>query len=234
MSGPRGPAAPGAGRTALIVALVAVCVAAAGAVAVILVSAGAAAERQARRVDELSVRVAELTRIEEAVASRLAAGEATTTAAPRAPSSGSADDAPVPLTVTATEGGLGVYVSVVRLRSVGDGSRAGWPVVMQSGNYLDGAGAFSVASSNGDVFEGTYYVDPGRDDLRGRLLRRAPVVVYGWMAGKPRTRARVTARQLAARLAGTGPRAAHWRQAWFWVKVSRGGDILAASETLPQ
>lgn len=141
----------------------------------------------------------------------------------------------VPFSVTPTETNMGVNVVVGRFARVRGTSQAGWSVTLHTGNYLDGAVAFNVASSHGDVFKGSYYVDENTDTVSARLLRGASVETYGWdghsggAAASPVTTDAFTT--ILARDDAVGRR---WRSAWFWMKLGPHKEILTAVETPPQ
>ena len=228
----------GVRRSTLVVVLAGACIVAVGSAAIVAAYASATASEQARRVEALTEKIGELAGDQKALSAQLdllrSRPPATPSPSPSASPAAAGSDSVVPFTVSAAEADLGVCVAVARFRGAGDEERAGWPVELSYGSYLDGAVAFSVASSNGDVFQGTYYVDPTGVTARGILLRHAPVVVYGWKNGDADAATRISATALAHALQTPGAAGGRRRQAWFWIKLSPRGDVLAATETPPQ
>jgi hypothetical protein len=210
-----------------------------GAMVVLAVYTNGVATRSDQRVAEITARLDALTESQKLIAAQLGATQ--TVPAAKAPSGATAaapDQSPhsvVPFKVTPSETNMGVNVAIVRLDKPGAQTDAGWPVTARYGNYLDGQAAFNVAASRGDVFQGTYYVNEGTKTVDARLLRGATVTVYGWPGGADTGAATsVAAADLAGALSGGDAAGQRWRGAWFWVKISRTGDILTAVETPPQ
>ena len=232
---------PGFGRAVALVALYALAAVVVGAVFVLAIYTTQVATRSAQSASELAARLDALTESQKLIVAQLAASGATGTpvAAPAAAKSGapspSAAKPTVPFVTTASESDMGVGVAVMRFVKPGAVTPAGWPVTIRYGNYLDGSVGFSVATSRGDIFKGTYYVDESTRTVEAKLLRAAPVTVYGWAgASASAGPTSISAADLMNVISRGGARAERWSSAWVWVKVTRRGEVLAASETPPQ
>jgi hypothetical protein len=231
--------APTTRRMAGIVAAVALAAIVIGGMAVLAVYASSAATRSEQRVADLTARLDALTESQKLIVAQLGATQTVPAAkAPSAANAAAPDPSPhsvVPFKVTPAETNMGVNVAVVRFAKPGAQTDAGWGVTARYGNYLDGRAAFNVAASRGDVFQGTYYVNESTGTVDARLLRGAAVTVHGWPGGGGAGAATsIAAADLAGALAADDAAGQRWRSAWFWVKISRTGDVLAAFETPPQ
>jgi hypothetical protein len=211
-----------------------------GGMVVLAVYTNGVSTRSDRRVSELTARLDALTESQKLLVAQLGATQ--TVSAAKAPGGAAAAAAPdqsphsvVPFTVTSSETNMGVNVAIVRFGKPGAQTDAGWPLTARYGNYLDGQAAFNVAASRGDVFQGSYYVNEGTKTVDARLLRGAIVTVYGWPGGVDTgAPTSIAAADLTNALAAGDAAGQRWRSAWFWVKISRTGDVLAAVETPPQ
>jgi hypothetical protein len=197
--------------------------------------------RTEARANELAARLDALTESQKLIAAQLAAQGTTTrtvvsngdTRAAAAPAE--SPRTAVPFNRSAAESNMGVNVAVVRFKKAGAATQAGSAVTIQYGNYLDGMTAFNVAASRGDVFQGSYYVDASTMTVEARLLRTAAVTVYGWKSTDGTgTATSIVGADLAGAVRDGGSAGQRWRDAWFWIKIARHGEILAASETPPQ
>ena len=209
----------------------------AGTIAIVMWYTTAAAAQGRQRADQLAARIAAITESQQLVIAQLGAKEPTRTAAPadKADKPASSSASVVPFSCTTTESEMGVSIAIARFLQVSPKAQAGWPVSMHYGNYLDGDVAFSVATSRGDIFQGTYYVDEATKTVSGTILRACPVSVYGRRgSGAGTKRSLISAADLVRALARPDAVGRRWRDAWFWIKISRKGDILAATETPPQ
>jgi hypothetical protein len=230
--------APTTRRVAGIVAAVALAAMIVGGMAVLAVYTASSATRSDQRVADLTARLDALTESQKLIVAQLGATQ--TVPAAKAPSAAATvpDQTPhsvVPFKVTPAETNMGVNVAVVRFGKPGAQTDAGWGLTARYGNYLDGRAAFNVAASRGDVFQGTYYVNESTKTVDAKLLRGAAVTVHGWPGGGPAgASTSIAAGDLAAVLAADDAAGQRWRTAWFWVKISRTGDVLAAVETAPQ
>ena len=224
-------------RAFVIVALGVLTAVVAGAVVIVVWYTTAAAAQGKQRADQLAARIAAITESQQLVIAQLGAKEPAKTAslAVKAEKPASSSSSGVPFSCSTTETEMGVSIATARFLKVAPKVQAGWPVSMHFGSYLDGDLGFSVASSRGDIFKGTYYVDERPKTVSGTILRACPVNVYGWRgSGAGTKRSLISAADLARALARPDAVGRRWRAAWFWIKISRQGDILAATETPPQ
>jgi outer membrane murein-binding lipoprotein Lpp len=212
-------------------------------VGVVLVLANytsATANRSEQQVDELAARIDALTVSQKLIAAQLGAQGETRGVAPFSAGPGSGlpkESAPsvVPFNIAKSESDLGVSVAAARFTKVDETTTAGWPVAVRFGNYLDGMGAFNIAASHGDVFQGSYYVDESTKTVDARLLRAAAVTVYGWKDARATDKqTRISASELAQALSRDDDVGRRWRDAWFWIKLGPNEQILAAVEMPPQ
>jgi len=227
---------PATGQAVAVVALVALALVLVGTVVILAVFTSGVADRGQRRDDELSAKLDTLAQSQQLVIAQLGAENTTSAKVPtaNAPKPDRSSGSVVPFKLTDSEIEMGVTVAVARFLSAGDEVEAGWPLSIHLGNYLDGSVGFGIAASHGDVFKGTYYVDESTQTVKATLLRGAPVNVYGWEGSKSGQATKITSTDLARALRRDDSVGARWRDAWFWVKISRRNDILAAFETLPQ
>lgn len=220
--------------TVAVVALLAILV---GSMVILGLYTSGVSTRSERQVSEINARLDALTESQKLIVAQLGAQSVATGTAPATgtpATSGQQVKSVVPFTRSASETNLGVNVAVVRFDNPGATSQAGHPVTIRYGNYLDGAAGYSVAVSRGDVFQGTYYVDESTKTASAVLLRGAPVTVYGWGRIKAGAASKIASADLARTLARADGEGKRWRDTWFWVKIGRQGEILAASQTPPQ
>jgi hypothetical protein len=237
---PRSDGVPTTRRMIATVAGVALAAIVIGGMVVLAVYTNGVSTRGDQRVSELTARVDALTESQKLLVAQLGATQ--TVSAAKAPGGAAAAAAPdqsphsvVPFKVTSSETNMGVNVAIVRFGKPGAQTDAGWPLTVRYGNYLDGQAAFNVASSRGDVFQGSYYVNEGTRTVDAKLLRGATVTVHGWQGGAATgADSSIAAADLASALTADDTVGQRWRSAWFWVKISRTGDVLAAVETPPQ
>jgi hypothetical protein len=224
--------------TVAVFALAAVVV---GTVLILANYVNASLTRSDARIEALSARIDALTESQKLVVAQMEAqGKSRVTTATARESRTSAAPAAtahsvVPFSMNATDSNMGVHVAIVRFSAPGVATRAGWPVTLRYGNYLDGMSAFNTACKNGDVFQGQYYVDASTQTVSARLLRGAAVTVYGWTgAGAANGSSHIAAADLVRVLGGAGVADRPWKNAWFWVKIGPHGEVLSAIETPPQ
>lgn len=220
--------------TVAVVALAAILM---GTMVILALYTGGVSTRSEQQAAEINARLDALTESQKLIVAQLGAqtaatGTAAAASAPATP--GQQAESVVPFTRSASETNLGVNVAIVRFEKPGATTQSGYPITIHYGNYLDGAAGYGVATSRGDVFQGTYYVDESTRTASAVLLRGAPVTVYGFGAAKPGAAAKIASAELARALARGDSVGQRWRDAWFWVKIGRQGEILAASETPPQ
>lgn len=186
--------------------------------------------REAALVD----RIDKLQQNQGLIASQLGSREPTASAK-ATPSPGPANGAAgsyIPNPLSSAERKMGVQLVVGRITGIGAEKAFGWPAKVVVGNFLDGAVGFSVASSHGDPFNGSYYVEESTKTLDAQLLRNAPMTVYGWPGTGARAATQVSAAQLASILSQPGPGGA-WRGTWFWLKMGPNQEVLGGQQLTP-
>jgi hypothetical protein len=222
---------------AATVALFALAVIVLGTMFVLATYTSGVSKRSDKQIGELSARIDALTESQKLIVAQLGAEKVATGTAPTAAvptKAAPTAESVVPFSRSATEAGLGINVAVARFTKTGSTTTSGTPATIRYGNYLDGTVGYSVAVSKGDVFQGDYYVDESTRTVEAKLLRGAEVTVYGWNGAAASKSAKITAADLARVLGRNDDAARRWQSTWFWIKIGRQGEILAATQTPPQ
>lgn len=138
------------------------------------------------------------------------------------------------VSVDATESALGIHIRFGRIEELKQEADKGWLLKYQIGNYTEGKLAMVIASNHGDVFNGEYYVLKISSRPQGTLLRNAKIEVYGLNKTSPFLKETISAEKFINLFWRNTTETKALKDAWFRLKVTPYGDIMAAQQLSPK